>query len=885
MSISISDTRPTRRTGHDDDVFRRAMEASASTADRFVVVEGPRGSGKSHALTSIAAAARADGHAVVRWRSADGDPVITAASFGPWLALVRGADSGAPRPSRSVVLVDDFHALAEGARNALRQALAELAQDPSTVVVVAVDDRRVVPGWIDLQYVPLRPLGDTAAEELLRRDRVDLPASRIAMLLRLADGNPSLLHTVGRAWADGSVADRSAPFPTAYPQPGAPTDAVARTVDALTDEARSVALGIAVASVEFPGDDDGWDVPDTPPLDAPLRGLVAEGSTGLTFRDPYVRLHLLSSAPPAELRRVRSLVARSKRVPERLRLLAVAGASPTHDDDLVPRLLALVDESLRLRRPHDATATLLEAARLTTSVPLRGQLRARAAAVAAFVGDFGLVDAEAERAAHRDAQPDPVLVGAVEFVRALRSGDVGAGRRAVLAALDGPDRTGTDDVLVATLHVLCSLHGDGSWWDEALEVTAGRDLDPVLRLVEDCVDGSRLSEDERAALHREARVSAADAQPWKAVALHVAWTLLDPTDPRREVVDAVLRRTGDAGLLGCFASYRGAVAAYQAGRLDAAGAGFDHVRESAERRGADTLVALTDALQALVHSVRGEPEQTARKADRAARWAVQHGTPLVTRAAEHARSSLDVATGRFEEAHARSTTGHRTTRRWLASSYGPVELLDAVESAARLRMTDHGTALVTAAERALGARCAPRESLIVTTCRAVLGTDADSRTRFEDALATVDDDVAPFEVARVRLAYGEWLRRDMHALEARTQFRLAARAFEVLGARHWQLRAEHELRVAGGAGVPTGSVDLSDLSEQERRVASLAAAGLTNKQIGGQLFLSPRTVSGHLYRLFPKLGVSTRAGLRDALVALGAPGAPGPDPDPQGERP
>jgi DNA-binding CsgD family transcriptional regulator len=64
-------------------------------------------------------------------------------------------------------------------------------------------------------------------------------------------------------------------------------------------------------------------------------------------------------------------------------------------------------------------------------------------------------------------------------------------------------------------------------------------------------------------------------------------------------------------------------------------------------------------------------------------------------------------------------------------------------------------------------------------------------------------------------------------------------------------------------------VETADLSEQERRVASLAAAGLTNKQIAGQLFLSPRTVSGHLYRLFPKLGVTTRAGLRDALLRLG----------------
>lgn len=491
---------------------------------------------------------------------------------------------------------------------------------------------------------------------------------------------------------------------------------------------------------------------------------------------------------------------------------------------------------------------------------------------AAFTGDFGLVDTEAERAVRRGTRPDPSLVAAVEFVRAVRSGDVHAGRRTVLAALGESDRAGADDVLVATLHVLCYLGGHDSWWDEALALTADRDLDPVLRLVEDCVDGSGRTEHERAALYREVQASAADTRPWKAVALHIAWTLLDSTDPRRDQVETVLRRTGDAGLLGYFSSCRAAVTHYQAGRLDAARAAFDHVHRAAERWQAGTLVALTEALQALVLSVQGEPEQAARKADRAARWAAQHGTPLVARAAEHARSALDVATGRFEEAYSRSATRPGRARRWLESSYGPIELLDAVESAARLRLADHGAALVARAERAFTVQPTPRRSLVLLACRAVVDETHGARALFEDALASVDGDVSPFEVARVRLAYGEWLRRGMHALEARGQFRMAARAFEVLGAGDWQARAERELRAAGAARPLPTALEAVDLSEQERRVASLAAAGLTNKQIAGQLYLSPRTVSGHLYRLFPKLGVTTRAGLRDALLRLGGDG-------------
>lgn len=873
MSISISNARPVHGTVHDDDVLRRAVHTSSSTNDRFVVVEGPRGSGKSHALAGIAAAARADGHAVVELRSSDGDPVIASNSLEPWLTLVQDvgapASTRSPATRRSFVLVDDFHTLVDTARSVLRTVLAGLVRESDTVCVVAVDDRQCVPGWVDLQYVPLRPLGDADAEELLRRDRVDLPTSRAGLLLRLADGNPALLHAVARAWSAGSAAERTMPFPTSYPRLGASGDAV-RALDGLSERARSTALAIAVASVEFPEDHPTWDDQGALLLDERLRELVVEGRTGLGFRDPFVRLHLLSTATAAELRRVRSLVAASAAVPERLRVFAEAAASPAHDDGLVPRLLALVDESLRLRRPDDAATALVEAARLTSSDADRAQFGARAATIAAFTGDFALVDAEAERVASDDEPAHPALVGALEFVRAARTGDVRAGRRAVLAALDRSTRPDEDDVLVATLHVLCYLRGDGSWWDEALAVTADRDVDPVLRVVEDCLDDEPAGED-RAALYRAARVSMADAQPWKAVALHVAWSLLDATDPRREVLDAVLSRSADAGLLRYFGSCRAAVAAYQAGRFTTASAALDGVRRSAEEWGADTFVALTDALQALIHSLQGEPEQATTKADRAARWALQHGAPLVARAADHARSSLDVAMGRFEEAHARSTTRPAPAGRWLENSYGPIGLLDAVESAARLRLTDHGRSLVSAAERAVGSGATPRRSMVLKAARAVLDADAHARVLFEDALADVDTEVAPFEVARVRLAYGEWLRRSMHALEARTQFRLAASTFEVLGAGQWQARAERELRVAGGTGAPSVPLESTDLSEQERRVASLAAAGLTNKQIANQLFLSPRTVSGHLYRLFPKLGVTTRAGLRDALLGLEAP--------------
>jgi DNA-binding NarL/FixJ family response regulator len=84
-----------------------------------------------------------------------------------------------------------------------------------------------------------------------------------------------------------------------------------------------------------------------------------------------------------------------------------------------------------------------------------------------------------------------------------------------------------------------------------------------------------------------------------------------------------------------------------------------------------------------------------------------------------------------------------------------------------------------------------------------------------------------------------------------------------LGADPWTARAAAALRAAGS---PTAAFTPPvHLSAQELEIARLAAAGLSNRQIGERLYLSHRTIGAHLYRIFPKLGITTRAALRDVL--------------------
>jgi DNA-binding NarL/FixJ family response regulator len=92
--------------------------------------------------------------------------------------------------------------------------------------------------------------------------------------------------------------------------------------------------------------------------------------------------------------------------------------------------------------------------------------------------------------------------------------------------------------------------------------------------------------------------------------------------------------------------------------------------------------------------------------------------------------------------------------------------------------------------------------------------------------------------------------------------------FDRLGAKTMAQRAHNELRATGIAATTRPDIPTVALTAQERQIAELAATGLTNKQIAQRLFLSHRTVGAHLHRIFPKLGITSRAALRDALETI-----------------
>jgi len=148
----------------------------------------------------------------------------------------------------------------------------------------------------------------------------------------------------------------------------------------------------------------------------------------------------------------------------------------------------------------------------------------------------------------------------------------------------------------------------------------------------------------------------------------------------------------------------------------------------------------------------------------------------------------------------------------------------------------------------------------------VLGASPDAEAHYLQALGQFDATPLAAETARTRLMYGEWLRRRKRRSDAREQLSAALTSFTQMGAASFRQRAARELAATGANPVAEAAPRQAvALTPQERRVADLAAHGLTNAEISEQLYISGSTVDYHLSKVFRKLDIGTRRHLRDKL--------------------
>jgi DNA-binding CsgD family transcriptional regulator/tetratricopeptide (TPR) repeat protein len=274
---------------------------------------------------------------------------------------------------------------------------------------------------------------------------------------------------------------------------------------------------------------------------------------------------------------------------------------------------------------------------------------------------------------------------------------------------------------------------------------------------------------------------------------------------------------------------------------------------------------------ALVRALRGDYPQAKEELWRRLASEESRDVRLYHAMAIYALSVAALGVGRYAEAYdylrrivdPADEVSHYGARQWI--------IADLAEAAVGADRVADSAELLAGLAAELREHPAPAVRYAVLSADAILagsddGTDdGTAMARFQAALAA-DPGGAELTRARLRLGYGSWLRRHRRMREARDVLAAAQETFTRLGTSGFAYRAARELRIAGGAGQPPRAPGPAQLTPQELQIAQLAAQGLSNRQIGGQLFLSHRTVGSHLYHLFPKLGITTRSQLADVLA-------------------
>jgi DNA-binding CsgD family transcriptional regulator len=293
----------------------------------------------------------------------------------------------------------------------------------------------------------------------------------------------------------------------------------------------------------------------------------------------------------------------------------------------------------------------------------------------------------------------------------------------------------------------------------------------------------------------------------------------------------------------------------------------------AEANRMEIVAASADVITATVLALRGDSGAARKAAVRALAAVDPAECGLVAARARRALGVAALADGSYRSAFTQlrglfSEDG--TPLHNYASYLGVADLADA---AVRADRRIEGRDLIEHALSHLNGIASPRLEQLTARARGILGGPDGAEAHFDKALADPAGDQWPFERAQLRLDYAEWLRRRRRINDAKAVLTEALGTFRRLGSRSWAERAQAELRACGVAVTPApgGPHALGELTPQQRQIVRLASDGLTDREIGERLFLSPRTVSSHLYRSYPKLGVASRHQLRDAIARAGTP--------------
>jgi DNA-binding CsgD family transcriptional regulator len=212
--------------------------------------------------------------------------------------------------------------------------------------------------------------------------------------------------------------------------------------------------------------------------------------------------------------------------------------------------------------------------------------------------------------------------------------------------------------------------------------------------------------------------------------------------------------------------------------------------------------------------------------------------------------------GQYEEARGAAQVAAKHPEEFGAPRWGLVELVEAAARSGAPELASDALEQLSETARASGTNWALG---LEARSRALLSEGDAAEHLYREAIERLDRTRARVNLARAQLVYGEWLRRENRRMDAREHLRTAHDTFSHIGAEAFAERAHRELLATGEtARRRIVEAHVSSLTPQEAQIARLAREGLSNPEIGGQLFISPRTVQYHLGKVFAKLDITSR---------------------------
>jgi DNA-binding CsgD family transcriptional regulator len=786
------------------------------------------------------------------------------------------ADAAARTPVLAVV--DDVQWLDRPTQEVLVFVARRISADPIVVTGGVRNGHDTAFASASLTELNVTGLDDASAHDLLASQAGDLSSADQERILKAAQGNPLALIELPAALRAAAAAGLEL-LPPVLPLTTRLERAFAARVADLPQPARDAVLLAAVGSAD--------DLPEILAAASALSGqrisvamlgpaaemgLIRFDDLHVRFRHPLIRSAVLQAETPARRQAANMALAGILVDEPYRRAWHRAQAITGPDDNVANELEASHLISLRRGSVTEAIWALERSAQLTTDSATRGRRLLLAAEHAFGLGRADLVDELLRRAAR--TRLSGLDLARMEWLREIfHDGVPGDPARVFeLCEMASQSLQAQDPDLSLNLLLGAALR---CWWSDtgpaarARVVAAAGQLDgmehdprriAVLGVADPLQHGRLVIE----RLHAVVLEDVADpAGLWLlGMAAHAVGEPVRAVDFLARA-ESKLRDDGRLGLLSQVLTMQ-VLDNVELGDWGKAVAALEEGRRLALETGQSIWDTGTLTLTAIMAGLRGDSERAqsvAAEAEHAANGrrlndllcCVQLARGIGLATAGEYGGAYDALSRLFDPADA----AYHPTERF----HGVMFLAEAALHAGRIA---EGRAVIRALEDDATTTSSATLHRHLSYARAVLADEHEAEELFRAALRA-DLVRWPWLRAKVELAYGSWLRRRRRVAESRRYLRSAQTVFDLIGACSWAGQARAELRAAGERAAMPAPAALSALSAQELQIARLAARGLSNREIGQRLYLSPRTIGSHLYRIFPKLDISSRTELASLL--------------------